>query len=48
MNILIVGKLLDVFTTYDSCLTLIQLHVVFCELHVLNYNLKVVILAIVT
>ena len=46
MNILIVCKLLDVFTTYDSCLTLIRLHVVFSELHELNYNLKVVILAI--
>ena len=46
MNILIVCKLLDVFTTYDSCLTLIRLHVVLCALHELNYNLKVVILAI--
>ena len=44
MNILIVCKLLDVFTTSDSCL---QLHVVLCALHELNYNLKVVILAIV-
>ena len=44
MNILIVCKLLDVFTTYDSCL---RLHVVLCALHELNYNLKVVILAIV-
>ena len=44
MNILIVCKLLDVFTTHDSCL---QLHVVSCALHELNYNLKVVILAIV-
>ena len=47
MNILIVCKLLDVNTTYDSCLTLIRLHVVLCTLHELNYNLKVVILAIV-
>ena len=47
MNILIVCILLDVFTTYDSCLTLIRLHVVLCALHDLNYNLKVVILAIV-
>ena len=47
MNILIVCKLLDVFTTYDSCLTLIRLHVVLCALHELNYNLNVVILAIV-
>ena len=47
MNILIVCKLLDVFTTYDSCLTLMQLQVVLCKLHELNYNLKVVILAMV-
>ena len=47
MNIPIVCKLLDVFTTYDSCLTLIWLRVVLCALHELNYNLKVVILAIV-
>ena len=47
MNILIVCKLQDVFTTFDSCLTLIRLHVVLCALHELNYNLKVVILAIV-
>ena len=44
MNILIVCKLLDVFTTHDSCL---WLHVALCPLHELNYNLKVVILAIV-
>ena len=44
MNILIVCKLLDVFTTHDSCL---RLHVALCALHELNYNLKVVILAIV-
>ena len=44
MNILIVCKLLDDFTTYDSCL---RLHVVLCTLHELNYNLEVVILAIV-
>ena len=31
-------------TTHDSCL---RLHVVLCALHELNYNLKVVILAIV-
>ena len=42
MNILIVSKLLDDFTTYDSCL---RLHVVLYALHELN--LKVVILAIV-
>ena len=47
MNILIVCKLLDVFTTYDSCLTLLRLHVVLCVLQELNYDLKVVILAIV-
>ena len=40
MNILIVCKLLDNFTTYDSCL---RVHVVLCALHELNYNLKVVI-----
>ena len=44
MNILIVCKLLDDFTIYDSCL---RLHVVLCALHELNYKLKVVILAIV-
>ena len=44
MNILIVYKLLEAFTTYDSCL---RLHVVLCALHELIYNLKVVILAIV-
>ena len=47
MNILTVCKLLDVFTTYDSCLTLIQLHVVLCAFREFIYNLKVVILAIV-
>ena len=40
MNILIVFKLLDAFTTYDSCL---RLHFVLCALHELNYKLKVVI-----
>ena len=44
MNILIVCKLLDDFTIYDSCL---RLHVVLCALHELYYKLKVVILAIV-
>ena len=44
MNILIVCKLLDAFTRYDSCL---QLHVVLCAFHELNYNLKEVTLAIV-
>ena len=47
MNILIACKLLDVFTTHDSCLTLIRLHVVLCTLHELNYNLKVDFFAIV-
>ena len=47
MNILIVCKLLDVFTAYDICFTLIRPHAVLCVLHELNYNLKVVILAIV-
>ena len=46
MDILIV-RILDVFTTYDSCLTLIWLHVVLCALHELNCNIKVVIMAIV-
>ena len=44
MKILLVCKLPDVLTTYDSCL---RLHVVLCALHELNYNSKVVILAIV-
>ena len=44
MNILIVCKLLDDFTICDSCL---RLHIVLCTLHELNYNLKVVFLAIV-
>ena len=44
MNILIVCKLLDDFTIYDSCL---QLQVVLCALHEINYNLKMVVLAIV-
>ena len=43
MDILIV-YILDAFTTYDSCLTLIWQHVVLCVLHGLNYNLKAVIL----
>ena len=44
MNILIVCKLQDEFTTYDSCLRLLD---VLCALHEINYNLKVVILTIV-
>ena len=39
--------LLDVFTTYVSCLTLIRLTVVLCALHEPNYNLKAIIVAIV-
>ena len=34
--------ILDVFTTYGSCLTLIQLTVVLCALHEPNYNLKAI------
>ena len=44
MTILIVCKLLDDFTIYDSCL---RLHIVLCALQELNNDLKVVILAIV-
>ena len=39
--------ILDVFTTYGSCLTLIPLTVVLCALHEPNYNLKAIIVAIV-
>ena len=39
--------ILDVFTTYESCLTLIRLTVVLCALHEPNYNLKAMIVAIV-
>ena len=39
--------ILDVFTTYGSCLTLIWLTVVLCALHEPNYNLKAIIVAIV-
>ena len=46
IDILIVF-ILDVFTTYGSCLTLIRLTVVLCALHELNYNLKAIIVAIV-
>ena len=46
MDILIV-YILDVFTTYESCLALIWLRVVLYALHDLNYNLKVVIVTIV-
>ena len=46
IDILIVF-ILDVFTTYGSCLTIIRLTVVLCELHEPNYNLKAIIVAIV-
>ena len=39
--------IVDVFTTYGSCLRLIQLTVVLCALHEPNYNLKAIIVAIV-
>ena len=39
--------ILDDFTTYGSCLTLIRLTVVLCALHESNYNLKAIIVAIV-
>ena len=39
--------ILDVSTTYGSCLTLIRLTVVLCALHEPNYNLKAIIVAIV-
>ena len=39
--------ILDVFTTYGSCFTLIRLTVVLCALHEPNYNLKAIIVAIV-
>ena len=46
IDILIVF-ILDVFTTYGSCLTLIGLTVVLCALYEPNYNLKAIIVAIV-
>ena len=46
IDILIVF-ILDVFTTYGSCLTLIRLTVVLCALHEPNYNLKAIIVPIV-
>ena len=46
LDILIVC-ILNVFTTYGSCLTLIRLTVVLCALHEPNYNLKAIIMAIV-
>ena len=39
--------ILDVFTTYGSCLKIIRLTVVLCALHEPNYNLKAIIAAIV-
>ena len=39
--------IMDVFTTYGSCLILIRLTVVLCVLHEPNYNLKAIIVAIV-
>ena len=39
--------ILDVFTTYGSCLTSIWLTGVLCALHEPNYNLKAIIVAIV-
>ena len=39
--------ILDNFTIYRSCLTLIRLNVVLCTLHKPNYNLKAIIVAIV-
>ena len=39
--------ILDDFSTYGSCLTLILLAVVLCALHESNYNLKAIIVAIV-
>ena len=46
IDILIVF-ILDVFTTYGSCLTLIRLTLVLCALHEPNYNLKAIIVALV-
>ena len=39
--------ILDVFTTYGSCLTLKRLTVVLCALHEPIYNVKAIIVAIV-
>ena len=46
LDILVVF-ILDVFTTYGSCLTLIRLTVVLCALNEPNYNLKAIIVSIV-
>ena len=45
-NDILIVFILDVFTTYGSCLTLIRLTVVLCALHEPNYNLKAIIVAI--
>ena len=45
IDILIVF-ILDVFTTYGSCLTFVRLTVMLCALHEPNYNLKAIIVAI--
>ena len=42
-NDILIVFILDVFTTYGSCLTF----VVLCALHEPNYNLKAIIVAIV-
>ena len=46
-NDILIVFILDVFTIYGSCLTLIRLTVVLCALHEPNYNLKAIIMAIV-
>ena len=46
-NDILIVFILDVFTTYGSCLTLIRLIVVLYVLHEPNYNLKAIIVAIV-
>ena len=46
-NDILIVFILDVFTTYGSCLTLIPLTVVLCALHEPNYNLKAIIVATV-
>ena len=44
---ILIAFILDVFTTYGSCLALIRLTVVLCALQEPNYNLKAIIVAIV-
>ena len=46
-KLILIVFILDVFTTYGSCLTLIRPTVVLCALHEPNYNLKAIIVAIV-